>query len=178
MDLFAERGFDQVTVEEIADAAGISARSFHRYFPAKEDAVIGDPTPWGEFLRDDFAARPADAPIWAALHASFDALLETGGHQGEEHKRGLRVLDSTASLRARHLEKHLLWEAMLTPLVETRLTGSQKPLRARVIVRAAIACFDSALSAWSAADEARSPRELLRTAFAQLDDTEQPPRSR
>lgn len=171
IDLFAERGFDRVTVEDIADAAGISARTFHRYFPAKEDAVTGDPTPWGELIRDDFAARSAQTPVWTALHASFDALLAAGGHEGEEHKRGLRVLDSTASLRARHLEKHLLWESMLTPLIEVRLRGGERPLRARVIARAAIACFDSALSAWSAADEVRSPRELLQIAFDQLDAT-------
>ena len=169
IDLYAHRGFDNVTVEEVAAAAGISTRSFHRYFPAKEDTVIGDPGPWGEFVRDEFAARSAEEPLWRSLHASFDALLRAGGKQGERQKRGLRVLTSTASLRSRHIEKHLLWEGMLTPLVEARLPGLDAALRARVIVQASIVCFDVALAAWAVAGEKRSPRELLAATFDQFD---------
>lgn len=168
VDLFAERGFDRVTVEEIAAAVGISARSFHRYFPAKEDAVVGDPLPWGEFVRDAFAARPVDEPVWDSLRESFDALLATSGEQGERQKRALRVLTSTASLRARHLEKHLLWEDLLTPLVEVRLAGPDTAIRARVVAQAAIVCFDAAITGWAVPGETRGVRELLATTFAQF----------
>lgn len=168
VELFSLRGFDNVTVEEIAAAVGISARSFHRYFQAKEDTVIGDPTAWGEFVRDEFAARPESEPVWHALHASFDALLGLGGEQGEQQKRGLRVLGSAPSLRARHLEKHLYWERLLTPLVEDRLPGEDAALRARVVVQASIVCFDVALSTWASEGEQRSPQEILSAAFAQF----------
>lgn len=168
VDLFIERGFDRVTVEEIAAAVGISARSFHRYFPAKEDTVVGDPLPWGEFVRDAFAARPADEPVWDSLRTSFDALLATSGEQGEKQKRALRVLTSTASLRARHLEKHLLWERLLTPLVEARLAGPDTALRARVVAQAGIVCFDAAITGWALPGETRSVRELLTATFEQF----------
>ena len=107
VDLFAEHGFDSVTVEQIAAAVGISARSFHRYFPAKEDAVIGDLTRWGEFLRDVLASRPADEPVLVSLRISFESLLSQPNKDEQRSKRTMRVLTSTASLRARNLEKHL-----------------------------------------------------------------------
>ena len=62
-----------------------------------------------------------------------------------------------------------LWEGMLTPLVEARLSGIDAALRARVIVQASIVCFDVALAAWAVAGEKRSPRELLAATFDQFD---------
>ncbi|MFD7025719.1 TetR family transcriptional regulator [Promicromonospora sukumoe] len=75
LELFAERGFEQVTVEQIAAEAGMSARTFHRYFPAKEDVVIGDPARGGEFVRGVLAGRPQDEPVWDSLRLAFDALV-------------------------------------------------------------------------------------------------------
>ncbi|WP_367824953.1 TetR family transcriptional regulator [Microbacterium sp. LMI13-1-1.1] len=79
IDLFAERGFDAVTVEEIAANVGISARSFHRYFPTKEDSVIGETRVGGELVTDAFAARPLDETVWESLAAAFGALLDSTG---------------------------------------------------------------------------------------------------
>ena len=166
--MFAEHGFDEVTVEEVAAAVGISARSFHRYFPAKEDAVLGDSRPWGEYVRDALAARPPGESAWASLRAAFESLLALSDRHGEQQKRTMRVLGSTASLRARNLEKHLLWEQMLTPLVAERMTGGDTALRARAIVQSALACFDTALTAWAEPGETRSPAELLAISFAAL----------
>jgi AcrR family transcriptional regulator len=170
LDLFAEHGFDHVTVEQIAAAAGMSARSFHRYFPAKEDVVIGDPTRWGEHVRDALAARPADEPVWESLRLSFEALLVLSPDRDEDErgKISMQILGSTASLRARNLEKHLLWAQMLTPIVAGRLRGENVNLRADVIVQAALAAFDVALTTWSRAENDDSSLTLLAQAFATL----------
>ncbi|WP_345342412.1 TetR family transcriptional regulator [Rhodococcus olei] len=168
IDLFAEQGFDAVTVEQIAAEVGISARSFHRYFPAKEDAVIGDLAPWGEFVRDAFAARPADEPVWDSLRSTFEALLAQPSRDEQRSKRTMRVLTSTASLRARNLEKHLLWARLLTPLAQERLTGDLAALRAQTLVQAALVCFDIALTTWAEPDETTDAVELLRQSFATL----------
>ncbi len=170
LDLFAEHGFDQVTVEQIAAAAGMSARNFHRYFPAKEDVVIGEPAPWGEFVRDVFAGRPDDEPVWDSLRASFEALIDLAPHKGgdERAKLAMRVLGSTASLRARNLEKHLLWASMLTPLVADRLADDDAPFRAEIIVQSALACFDVALAAWATTDDDTAAGDLLERSFATL----------
>lgn len=170
LELFAERGFDQVTVDQIAAAAGMSGRTFHRYFQAKEDVVVGDPAPWGKFVRDTFAGRPDDEPVWESLRASFEALHSVWAQNGPA-KRGkviMRVVASTAPLRARHLEKHLLWAGMLTPLVAARLPDDDTALRAQIIVQSALACFDVALATWANSDDDTPATELLDRSFASL----------
>jgi AcrR family transcriptional regulator len=76
--LFAEQGYDETTVEQIADAAAISARTFFRYFPTKEDVVMWDE--YDPLVLDLFLARPkGEAPfesmravIVAALHGLYE----------------------------------------------------------------------------------------------------------
>lgn len=168
VDLFATRGFDQVTVEQIAAAVGISARSFHRYFASKEDAVIGEPARLGQIACVAFAARPTGEAVWTSLLRSFEAGLAQTADDDEHGKRIMRVLNSTASLRARCLEKHLLWARLLTPLVAARLDGEHALLRAQTLVHASLACFDVALAAWADDDETASVGELLGRSFAAL----------
>ncbi|MCS0498557.1 TetR/AcrR family transcriptional regulator [Protaetiibacter mangrovi] len=168
VDLFDEHGFANVTVEQIATEVGISARSFHRYFAVKEDAVIAEPMGWGVFVRDRFAERPADEPVWEGLLAAYEALLAQPDRDDVRGKRAMRVLGSTPSLRARNLEKHLLWAQLLTPLVAERLRGPQRLLRAEALVHSSLACFDIALGNWAQSEAAADPAALLRTAFAEI----------
>ncbi|MEV0952954.1 TetR family transcriptional regulator [Promicromonospora sp. NPDC050249] len=173
LDLFAEHGFEKVTVDQIAAAAGMSGRTFHRYFPAKEDVVVGEPEQWGEFVRDAFAARPADEPVWDSLLASFEAFVDLLAQNGrvQRGKVGMRVLVSTASLRARNLEKHQLWGRMLVPLVAARLPDDDTALRAEIIVQAALACLDVAFTTWANVDDDTTISELLERSFAMLRPT-------
>lgn len=84
MEMFAERGFGNVTVDEIAARAGVSARTLFRYFPVKEEILLGyvrrrtralvemiealppNPDPVGavwSVMRDDYRRRPSDANV-------------------------------------------------------------------------------------------------------------------
>lgn len=155
IERFDTDGFDEVTVEQIAAEVGISARSFHRYFPAKEDAVVGDPARHREALADAFRARSAAEPVWSALREAFVEMVGRGsGDDPETGRRSVRVMTSTPSLRARNLEKHQAWADALTPLVEARLGGTDVTLRARTLVQAALGCFDVAVSTWATEDDA------------------------
>src|SRR5690606_34331407 len=73
LDLFDRRGFDEVTVDEIAEAAGISRRTFFRYFESKEDAALPAEEERLETLCELLAARPPDEPVLAAIrHATVE----------------------------------------------------------------------------------------------------------
>ena len=71
--LFEERGFDAVTVDEIASEAHISVRTFYRYFPAKEDVLQVKIDRRAKTMRAALSARPADE---APLHSVRVALEE------------------------------------------------------------------------------------------------------
>ena len=79
IELFAARGFGEVTVDEIAEAAGISPRTFFRYFPTKTDVVRAHQRRLVDRLVRALADRPTDEGPVTALR---EALLATSSMQG------------------------------------------------------------------------------------------------
>src|SRR6266568_401324 len=61
-DLFVEKGYDETTIDDLAAAAGMSKRTFFRYFASKEELVMGKYEFFGQQLAEDLAARPAANP--------------------------------------------------------------------------------------------------------------------
>jgi AcrR family transcriptional regulator len=167
MNLFLEEGFGNVTVDQISVAAGISPRSFFRYFATKEDVVLGHLAATGLQLRDALAARPAEEPPWDALRAAFGTLLAEYG-KGQDSLRGTtRMLYATPSLRARHLEKQLHWQDLLVPEIARHLgtASNGKDVRAYAIVASALACLDAAGAAWAVSEDGTPVEEFLDAAI-------------
>ena len=163
MELFLERGFDATTIDDIARAAGISRRSFFRYFGTKEDIVLGDLAARGELIRQALEARPESETPWTALrnalHASKDAAYEP-----DAMLKVSKMLYETPSLRARSIEKHLQWQSLLAPEVRRRLGADPAdPLdvRADALVASVITCLDVAGEAWTRCDGAVPLEDLF-----------------
>lgn len=166
LQLFDDYGFDATTVANIAAVAGISARTFFRYFATKEDVVFGDLVPIGESIRSTLAGRPADESAWAALRAAVHVIADIADAEHETALRVTRVASSSASLRARSHEKHAAWASLLTPLIQARLVGPDDPrLAAEALVYSALACLDIALDEWARSDGKRNLRQLIDIAF-------------
>ncbi|WP_100812103.1 MULTISPECIES: TetR/AcrR family transcriptional regulator [unclassified Microbacterium] len=165
--LFDEKGFEQTTIEDIVTAVGISVRSYFRYYASKEDAVIGDLVIAGTQLRDNVARRLADQTPWRALHLGMRDGAEQIDAQPDKWLRTMRVIYSAASLRARNLEKHLAWSALLTPLIRERLEDDPLfvDLEARTLVGSAFACLDAALASWTETNAAVPFGDALDAAF-------------
>jgi AcrR family transcriptional regulator len=155
-------------VEQIADAAGISSRSFFRYFAAKEDVVIGDPNEPGELIRSVLESRPPDEPAGVALRHALHALLGTVHADPAFALQSSRLMLSTPSLRARHLEKQILWQQLLLPNTTRRLQpgdADTRDLQAHAIVCSALSCFDVAILEWAASNGTTSLPALFDTAI-------------
>src|SRR5687767_10422652 len=71
MELFAARGYDNTTVEEVAAAAGVSRRTLFNYFRNKEDLALSSLSEQGELIAARFAERPAEEDVWESLRAAF-----------------------------------------------------------------------------------------------------------
>lgn len=167
LQLLASKGFDAVTIDEIATSAGVSKRTFFRYFASKEDVVVQFLADMGTGIRAELAARPADEPPSVALrHAVSGPLEECAGH----FDRALRVVQlilRTPALNARFLERQAQWRDELTAELAHRLgldpaTDLYPPLAAGMTLTA----FDSVLRRWSGSDGGEDPAELIRRAFA------------
>lgn len=177
-DLFLERGFDRVTVDQIADLAGVSKRTLFRYFATKEDIVVGSYERYGDRLVAALEQRPAAEPVWDSLWAVFTRMAsQEAAAQDRTRGRALeQIVHSTPQLRARFLEKTQMQQQMLVGPIRSRLTAqglaSADP-RAAAIVGAAFACLYAARSSWLEADATEHFREHLDRAMASLSDTRQ-----
>ena len=147
--LFGERGFDAVTVDDIAAEADVSRRTFFRYFASKEDVLLADHFTQLARLREAMAARPADEPIVTALRNAV--LSMTGDFEARKEMvilRG-RLMRDTPSLQARSLVHQKLWEDAMQEMVAERLgVDPVKDLRPGVVSAAALAAMRVAFTNW------------------------------
>jgi AcrR family transcriptional regulator len=144
MRLFAEKGYETTTVEDIAYAAAISPRTFFRYFPTKEDVVL-----WDEYdpvIEDLVAARPADES--AALTARAVTVEGLGGIYRRDRAELLtrvRLLTTVPELRARLLELQGGAQEFASMLARRRGVDE---LEVRVVIAALGAIVVAALDEW------------------------------
>jgi AcrR family transcriptional regulator len=149
LELFAAKGYDNTTVEEVAAAAGVSRRTLFNYFRNKEDLALYSLSEQGEVIAARFAERPVEEDVWESLRAAFQVLLEIE-MSPERRLEIVTLLFGNDSLRAGHAEKQARWQDLLAPLIEPRLPDSDhRLLEARAIAAAAITCLQAANEEWA-----------------------------
>ncbi|AUG80955.1 TetR family transcriptional regulator [Kitasatospora sp. MMS16-BH015] len=152
--LFAEHGPEATTAEDIARAAGISLRTFYRYFRTKEDAVAPLLSAGVRDWIEELAAAPAESGLTEALEqAAGRALTPAPGRPAEalDWVRGLlRVMADAPDLLAVWHRVHHASELALIPVLAPR-TGAD-PLEARLAAAAANTAMRVALETWAASE--------------------------
>jgi AcrR family transcriptional regulator len=153
LQLFAEKGFQATTIEEIAAAAEMAPRTFFRYFPTKEEVVF-----WSEYppmLAGFVAARPDDEPALEALQHGIVDGLAVIWDQGEERERmleRLRLAFRTPALHPRMRQQQAHWAAELAEILADRLDARPDALEIRAIAAAVAAAVWVAAEEWQAQD--------------------------
>ncbi|WP_349428892.1 TetR family transcriptional regulator [Microbacterium sp. LWS13-1.2] len=150
MRLFLEQGFEQTTIDEIASTAGISRRSFFRYFGTKEDIVLGHLAGRGELVRDELDQVPLNVGPWEALREALDKVNALEVEPGVT-LRLAKMMYETPSLRSRSIEKHLHWQSLLIPDIRRRMAIAEDDVSnpaPGAILASVIACLDVAGEAW------------------------------
>ncbi|GAA4912436.1 TetR family transcriptional regulator [Stackebrandtia albiflava] len=166
MDLFTRHGYEATTVDDIAAAAGISKRSFFRYFPQKEDVVLADVELLGDEVVRGVAARPVDEAPWDSLAAVLGEWAE-GILSTTAATRRLRLVEGTPALRARlHTTRDELRRRVATALCD-RDGVTLDRFEAELLTAAAAAALDTASHRWSLDPDA-DLRGLVTRAFEVL----------
>jgi AcrR family transcriptional regulator len=80
-ELFAEQGYEETSINDIAERADVAPRTFFRYFPTKEAVMYPQFEQLLQSVRDEFHRRPADEPVITSLFESFEVLA--GSLEGE-----------------------------------------------------------------------------------------------
>jgi AcrR family transcriptional regulator len=147
--LFGERGFDSVTVDDIAAEADVSRRTFFRYFASKEDVLLADHFVQLARLREAIAARPADEPVLTALrNALLSMSIDFEDRREMVILRG-RIMRETPSLQARSLVHQKTWEEAMQEMVAERLgVDPAVDLRPGVVSATTLAAMRVAFQTW------------------------------
>lgn len=160
LDLFEARGFDAVTVEEVAEAAEVSPRTVYRYFGTKENLVI-----WDEFdevelspLVGAFASADPIEGLRGALHLGF---VDTESEQLRRSKRRLRLIYGVPAVEA----TLALHAAAFSRRISEHLAPVHGELRSHVLVHAIVSGILGAMRHWTLNDFTESPIDLLEQAL-------------
>jgi AcrR family transcriptional regulator len=169
-NVFAERGFDQVTATEAAEAAGISRASFFRYFESKEDAVFVAQEEMGANVATALRERPAGEDAWTALRRALDAAVATYQRSPDAALARLRLIRCTPNLRAHQLERLAQWKEAIGAALAQRLGVAGDDIKVEALVGAALGALDAASTRWAQSDGAEDLIGLIDEAFEVIAD--------
>ncbi|GCD88158.1 mycofactocin system transcriptional regulator [Nocardioides sp. LS1] len=165
--LFAERGFDGTTLEDIAQAVGVGRRTLFRYFDSKNDI------PWGQFdrtlqgFRQIFAELPADLPTHEAVHLAVRRFNEFPDDAQPPHRERMRLILQTPTLQAHSVLRYGQWRAVIADYVATRHGLQPADLLPRTAGHVSLALAIAAYETWLEDDTADLPA-LIDTTFVEL----------
>ncbi|MER7488117.1 TetR family transcriptional regulator [Streptomyces sp. NPDC126497] len=177
LELFAARGYEGTTVDDIAAAVDVSQRTFFRYFASKEEVAFFVPRLAESHVVEAARRRPpGEAPLEVlrrALLDSWDGISEAVERfvPLDLHMRVYRVIESTPALLAAHLRRATELEEELARIIAERegLDVEADP-RPRVLVAAFGGVIRVAERRWSAGDDlgAAAMRDLMTTCLDQV----------
>jgi AcrR family transcriptional regulator len=152
LGLFEENGYDAVSVDEIAAAADVSPRTFYRYFPAKEDVLLGGQD-IEEATREALAERrPGESDVDFVARAMLAGLT---ANDPTRALRGYRLVQGVPALQARMFQ--LVWRGGQDHFVQALLAGRPRTrdaeLRAHVLTHAVTDAMRVAVTFWLDSDQ-------------------------
>ncbi|PRY34766.1 TetR family transcriptional regulator [Umezawaea tangerina] len=168
--LSLERGFDRVSVEDIAAAANVSERTFRNYFASKAEAVVATHVERGQRIAEVLRDRPADEPLWDSLVVAVTAQFEqpTGDGGDERFPPALRELLAEPAIQHEVFRAHALAQDELTTAIADRTgTDAAADLYPQVVAAVVSTALGTAMAHWSR-DPTRSLVALLHEVFDQV----------
>ncbi len=163
--LYGERGFEQTTVAEIAKRAGLTERTFFRYFADKREVLF-----WGAgLLQDLLVSTVASAPDSAAPIDAVAAALEAAGALFQERRESVRQRQAVIAANAELQERELIKLASLASALASALRrrGVTDPA-ASLAAEAGIAVFRIAFERWITETSRQGLPQLVRESLDEL----------
>ena len=163
LDLFAEHGYEQTTIAEIADAAEVSPRTIFAYFPTKEDIVFCQLPETRERLAQALRERPDGATALDALRDFIAGSLDSDPNEVVRK----RILASDETLRRGERARSGPFEQLMVEAIAEDLHADPDDIRPQIVAAAAAAAFTTVRER----DPAALPEsDSVEQAMAAIDD--------
>jgi len=169
LELFTEQGYDETTVAQIAERAGLTRSTFFRHFSDKREILTAGQELLSRLLAEGVAAAPADATPLDAVAAGLDRAC--GAMTDFNRELGPRLhaaIEANEELRARNAMKSVGMAAAIADALRRRGVSE---LSAQVSAELGVLAFGMGYRRWSDVSRADDPGELIthtRAAFAEL----------
>jgi AcrR family transcriptional regulator len=164
-ELFAERGFEATTVADIAARAGLTKRTFFRYFSDKREVLFAGSEELEElFVKAVAAAPPDDCPL-DAIAAGLDAMVSLFAEGGDFPRRRQAIIAANPELQERELIK--LARLAAAGAAALRERGVTEP-GAGLAAQAGIAVLRTAFETWTEGPKGQDIHKLLHDSLAEL----------
>lgn len=160
LDLFARKGFDATTVDEISAEAGVSSRTFFRYFDTKASVL------WHQFdeevdaLRAAFAEVDPALPLMEAIRHVVVGVNHYGADDVPELRTRMQLVGTVPALAADAALRYDAWERAVSEFAAARLDQSPTDLVPLAVGRATLATCRSAYDRWVAVADTDLPSHL------------------
>ena len=150
LDLFIEQGFEKTTVEDIATRAGVTKRTFFRYFTDKREVLFRGGDAFQRLFVDSLEAAPDSATPLEMVAASLDSVAADFRDRRDATSRRQLAITANVELRERELVKFASVSSAIAKVLRTRATPEPT---ASVLAELTIAVFRTAFEQWVATDE-------------------------
>jgi mycofactocin system transcriptional regulator len=152
--LFTEQGFERTTVDQIATAAGVSRRTFFRYFDSKADVLWSEFDAEVETIRGLLAATPDDLPIMEAVRGAVLAANHYRAEDVPELRMRMSLLSSVPELVASAAIHYDAWERAVVDFVARRSGQPADSLYPLAVGRTVLAACRAGFDRWAARADA------------------------
>jgi AcrR family transcriptional regulator len=170
MRLAAERGLENVLVEDIAAEAGVSTRTFNNYFGSKYEAICALAMDRGRRIGEALRARPAGEPLREAIvNAVLEQYVTAEQAPGRDWIEGVRLAFRSPALQGEHLRtRYAAQQALATAIADRTGLDVRRDMFPAVMAGSAAAAMHVAMDRWLTADPPTALAPLIRQAFGQL----------
>jgi len=165
LDLYRERGFDQTTVAEIAERAGLTERTFFRYFADKREVLFWGQGALQEIYVSTIAAAPDSAAPIEAVAAALQAAVPVFRERHELARQRQAVIAANPGLQERELLKRASLASAMAGALRRR--GVTEPT-ASLAAEAGVLAFRTAYARWVSAPDEPDLSVLIRESLDQL----------
>ncbi|MBV9820467.1 MAG: TetR family transcriptional regulator [Solirubrobacterales bacterium] len=163
--LFAEQGYDETTVAEIAEAAGLTKRTFFRYFSDKREVLFNGSHELAERWIGGIEAAPEDAGPMAAVSVGLDEVAELFADRHAFARLRSRIIAANPELQ----ERELIKLQSLAGAIQAALVDRGVSVNAAILAsQASVTVFHVAFAHWVEQDDPAALRRLMDESLEEL----------